>query len=147
MRKIIHIVLIILIALFAIGCTKDISSNKSNSLLINNLDEAKSFSMIIEEAGRLDGQIFMTAYGFDSERFKLIIPETFDTITYNKPTIDNIYFSDGLFFFPTRIENGFIRIGTVKQSLVKGHFMVTMSDGYHQVGLRRIEGFFTIIFD
>ncbi|HEX6426516.1 MAG TPA: hypothetical protein VF008_02475 [Niastella sp.] len=86
----------------------------------------------------------LTAYSYHYERFRLQLNALHDTGYYPNPTINNIYFTDGLDFDPVALNSGYIHISHLDSIMVAGDFRISLHDEFNGSENKSIVGNFGI---
>ena len=73
----------------------------------------------------------LTAYSYRNERFRLHLTSLHDTGYYPNPTINKIYFTDGLDFDPVALNSGYIHINHLDSNIVTGDFKISLHDEFN----------------
>lgn len=139
--------ILIVFSLFSVlSCNKG-KITSPYSLLSVKFSEDENFVYMetVEGIWNWSGKIAqLTATGYRNELFRLYLPDLTDTGNYHNPQIDNIYYSDGMDFLPSKLNSGYIHISHIDSLSVIGDFQVSLSGNSNGTIGRIVVGGFEI---
>lgn len=142
------VLIVLCIFLFQLYCC-DKDSNIKTICIVNVkfLDDEDYVGMetVDGEWNSNTGIAKINAVAYNLSRFKMYLSSLHDTGFYPFPTIDNIYFTDGADFQPTKLADGYIHLLHIDSHIVRGDFQVSLQDDFNGAETRTIIGNFGII--
>jgi len=141
----------VLITLFSAtlfsACSKDDSVKPASGVNLKFSGDPYYLSFMRIDAHwiRLQHKAMITAYGYGNEVFHLYLEQVSDTGIMAHPTIRNISFTDGLYFNPDTLTDGYIKVDHLDSNTINGEFKVGLAGFSNSTPYRAIEGGFGIV--
>jgi hypothetical protein len=141
-----RVICLCIVLLFLFGCNKDSLIKESSFLNVRfdydiypiNIKELNSTWSLHDQTAD------MIANGYRFERFRLHLNAVKDTGYFASPTINNIFFTDGLDFDPDSVNSGFIHISQLDSNKIRGDFRISLHDDFNGSENKIIIGKFRI---
>lgn len=139
-------ILIIFFLLTVLSCNKENNTQPFSLLSVKFSDDENYVYMETTEGNfnRYKKIAQLTGTGYRNELFRLYLPNLTDTGNYPNPQIENIFYSDGVDFLPSKVNGGFIHISHIDTLSVIGDFQVSLSGDINGSVSRIVVGGFEI---
>lgn len=128
---------------FLLSCSKQ-EVIKPYAILSVNVDDIEIFFETTDANwDTVNHTLTIQAISYYNEIFRLTLTNITGPITFNPPSISQIYF-EGLDFVPHIVRAGELKVNHISNPEVSGVFSVSMEDSFNGVDYKQISGGFTI---